>query len=66
MDVKRAGEGAEGISLIPKLFSLFRPYKFPVRTLGAIRQKYPRSGHILTKTAAAQGRFREFPCIFPC
>jgi hypothetical protein len=39
---KAKGGGLENDSLISDLFSLFRPHKFPVRTLAAIRQKCAR------------------------
>jgi hypothetical protein len=42
-------------SLISNQFSLFRSYKFPVRILAAIRQKWPVLRHFLMKTTVGQG-----------
>ena len=51
-------------SLISNLFSLFRLYKFPVRTLAAIRQKCPRVRDIVTKITAAQVPFSRISLYF--
>jgi hypothetical protein len=55
----RSGRKSEGEaskdSLISNQFSLFRSYKFPVRILAAIRQKWPVLRHFLMKTTVGQG-----------
>ena len=51
-------------SLISNLFSLFRLYKFPVRTLAANRQKCPRVRDIVTKITAAQVPFSRISLYF--
>ena len=42
-------------TLISKLFSLFSPYKFPVQSFAANRQKRPKVRYIATKATAGHG-----------